>query len=71
MNVNANAHELVKLHRAYTDCCKVAIDQWLSAAKPASEGEFCQAEKKKYFDYMATHHQTEFTNIMNLEQTNF
>jgi hypothetical protein len=71
MNVNSHADSLIKLHRDYVVCLKGSIDQFLKAEAPAAEGEFCQVEKAKYFDYMATHHQTEFTNIMNLEQNNF
>lgn len=56
MNANSQAASLVKLHREYTVCLKASIDQFLKAEAPASEGEFCQTEKKKYFDYMATHH---------------
>jgi len=44
----------VTLHRNYQFCLKGAVEDFLKAETPSTEGEFCVEEKKKYFDFMAS-----------------
>ena len=78
MQVNAIQAELNSLHKAYNNCLKSRVNDWM-AMEPAQrsdtigrgENEFCVDEKKRYINYMEHATPIEFKNIMRLEEGNF
>lgn len=71
MNANADTQTLVKLHREYSFCLKGKVNEFLKGDKMPEGADWCPAEKSAYLEHMATHHHTQFANIMRLEENNF
>ena len=78
MQVNKVQAELISLHKAYNNCLKAKVTDWLAmdaASKQETYArgkiEFCVDEKKVYMNFMERNVPTEYNNILRLEEGNF